>query len=184
MICKLNCYYYFFFSETDSEEYYDYEDDSEDVRSFVSRGKADYNFGISAKPEKESDEKSDPKRKNGRDRKIGKNPGHPNSVLNADLLPASEVDPRPSHDLNNKVNLDPRGQFPTFVEEPVNSYIIRGKSAKLTCSVSSAVKAYFTCNGEAMSVSPNHRDGITSGRLRRPHAGVAGLEAVVEQQRR
>lgn len=157
----LNCYIFLLFSETDSEEYYEYEDDSEDVRSFISNGKNDFNFGISASPEKEREKKPDPKRKNGRDRKIVKNPGHPNSVLNQDLLPTSKIKPQPSHDL--KVEL--AGQVPTFLEEPVNSYIIRGKSAKLTCSVSSAVKAYFTCNGEAMSVSPNHRevDLVTSG---------------------
>jgi hypothetical protein len=43
---------------------------------------------------------------------------------------------------------------------PVDSYILRGKSAHLTCEVRSADKAYFVCNGEAMSESGDglHRE--------------------------
>ncbi len=47
---------------------------------------------------------------------------------------------------------------PVFVEEPVDSYVVRGKSALLVCRVTAADKVYFTCNGEAMAESELHRE--------------------------
>ena len=40
---------------------------------------------------------------------------------------------------------------------PANSYIIRGKSAGMECEAVGADKAYFVCNGEAMSSSASSK---------------------------
>ena len=47
---------------------------------------------------------------------------------------------------------------PHFLQEPEDSYIIKGKNARLHCQVASADKAYFVCNGEAMAESKLHRE--------------------------
>ena len=43
--------------------------------------------------------------------------------------------------------------LPRFLLHPVDSYVIRRKSATLVCEVTGADKAYFLCNGEAMGGS-------------------------------
>ena len=48
--------------------------------------------------------------------------------------------------------------FPKFILEPKNAYIIRGQPATLKCKVIHADKAYFTCNGEAMAASELHKE--------------------------
>lgn len=48
--------------------------------------------------------------------------------------------------------------LPQFVENPENSYIIRGQPAVLRCKVIHADKAYFSCNGEAMAASEFHKE--------------------------
>lgn len=48
--------------------------------------------------------------------------------------------------------------LPVIVNDPVDSYIIRGKSAFLECSVQGASKAFFVCNGEAMSATSLHQE--------------------------
>ena len=77
---------------------------------------------------------------------------HPNSVLpfKPGFLP--KTTPRSVR----KKPLDP-SKLPEFAEEPVDAFIIRGKSAELDCKVRSAVKAYFTCNDEAMAESNLHK---------------------------
>ncbi|XP_040570273.1 netrin receptor UNC5C [Lepeophtheirus salmonis] len=47
---------------------------------------------------------------------------------------------------------------PEFIIHPNDSFIIRNKNVKLTCSVIRSVKAYFVCNGEAMGVSEFHSE--------------------------
>ena len=47
---------------------------------------------------------------------------------------------------------------PVFIENPVNSYIVRGASTSLKCKVVHADKAYFSCNGEAMAASEMHKE--------------------------
>ena len=47
---------------------------------------------------------------------------------------------------------------PVFVENPMNSYIVRGASTSLRCKVVHADKAYFSCNGEAMAASEMHKE--------------------------
>ena len=44
-------------------------------------------------------------------------------------------------------------ELPRFTVHPADSYIIRGKSAGMECEAAGADKAYFVCNGEAMSTS-------------------------------
>ena len=44
-------------------------------------------------------------------------------------------------------------ELPRFLLHPVDSYVIRRKSATLVCEVTGADKAYFLCNGEAMGGS-------------------------------
>lgn len=48
--------------------------------------------------------------------------------------------------------------LPEFLVHPGNAYVIRGKSAEMTCTVTSADKAYFMCNGEAMGASSSHKE--------------------------
>ena len=84
------------------------------------------------------------------DDKLWKSTPHPNSVLPFDKK--VKPTPRPFGKVTSP------DQMPSFVQEPVNSYIIRGKSAELKCQVSGAVKAYFTCNGEAMAESNLHKE--------------------------
>ncbi len=48
--------------------------------------------------------------------------------------------------------------LPKFLLHPSNGYIIRGKSATLRCAATSADKAYFACNGEAMAASSRHKE--------------------------
>lgn len=58
-----------------------------------------------------------------------------------------------------KAHLLPKSNdLPVFLLEPQNSYILRGKSAELTCKVVNADKAYFSCNGEAMAASSLHKE--------------------------
>lgn len=81
---------------------------------------------------------------------------HPNSVLPN----FEELEPfkKPTTSLAPFHNKDDSSSEPYFVSEPENGYIIKGKSAELTCSVRHADKAYFSCNGEAMAESPMHRE--------------------------
>ena len=74
---------------------------------------------------------------------------HPNSVLPKAEVVTTERAKKKSSDPN-----DP----PEFVLKPVDSYIIRGKSARLKCGVTGAGKVYFVCNGEAMAESNLHRE--------------------------
>ena len=47
---------------------------------------------------------------------------------------------------------------PIFIENPKNSYIVRGGPVELRCKVLHADKAYFSCNGEAMAASELHKE--------------------------
>ena len=49
-------------------------------------------------------------------------------------------------------------EMPVFLEEPVDSYIIKEKPTVLHCKVIKANKAYFTCDGEARAESHLHRE--------------------------
>ena len=51
-----------------------------------------------------------------------------------------------------------RDSLPVFVIDPTDAYIIRSKSADLSCKVVGADKAYFTCNGEAMAAADRHKE--------------------------
>ena len=51
-----------------------------------------------------------------------------------------------------------RDALPTFIVDPVDSFIIRSKPADLSCRVVGADKAYFTCNGEAMAAADRHKE--------------------------
>lgn len=79
---------------------------------------------------------------------------HPNSVLPFSFTVMSTAKPKV---IGKKPKKD-ASSLPEFVQQPVDSYIIRGKSATLVCSVAYAAKAYFTCNGEAMAESPFHQE--------------------------
>ena len=46
--------------------------------------------------------------------------------------------------------------LPVFLENPVNSFVIKSRPAILICSVIHSSKAYFTCNGEALAKSSEH----------------------------
>jgi len=46
--------------------------------------------------------------------------------------------------------------LPVFLENPVNSFVIKSRPAILSCSVIHSSKAYFTCNGEALEKSSEH----------------------------
>ena len=48
-------------------------------------------------------------------------------------------------------------KLPRFTVHPADSYIIRGKSAGMECEAVGADKAYFVCNGEAMSSSASSK---------------------------
>ena len=48
--------------------------------------------------------------------------------------------------------------LPEIVRHPENAWVIRGHPARLSCAVSGADKAYFTCNGEAMAASKAHKE--------------------------
>ena len=48
--------------------------------------------------------------------------------------------------------------MPEIVRHPENAWVIRGHPARLSCAVSGADKAYFTCNGEAMAASKAHKE--------------------------
>ena len=50
-------------------------------------------------------------------------------------------------------------KLPRFTVHPADSYIIRGKSAGMECEVEGADKAYFACNGEAMSSASSKGNG-------------------------
>ena len=96
---------------------------------------------------------------------------HPNSVLPTDFEISSKKHPttastskavkkpakkkiiltHPTFQKSNKLNSN--AEKPKFTLDPVNSYVIRDKSAHLKCEVVSADKAYFVCNDEAMSES-------------------------------
>lgn len=54
-------------------------------------------------------------------------------------------------------SLTPDG-MPEFLEEPVDAFVLRGKSAEMNCRVRFAAKAYFVCNGEPMVESPLHKE--------------------------
>ena len=45
-----------------------------------------------------------------------------------------------------------------FVSEPGDSFIIKSRPALLECVVLHSSKSYFTCNGEAMAKSDDHRE--------------------------
>ncbi|TRY68405.1 hypothetical protein TCAL_10234 [Tigriopus californicus] len=61
------------------------------------------------------------------------------------------------HKTTSETNSDDTA-LPVIVKDPVDSYIIRGKSAFLECSVQGASKAFFVCNGEAMSATSFHQE--------------------------
>ena len=50
---------------------------------------------------------------------------------------------------------DVSNELPQFLRDPVDSYVIRRKSADLICEVTGADKAYFLRNGEAMGGGSN-----------------------------
>jgi hypothetical protein len=51
-----------------------------------------------------------------------------------------------------------RDVLPVFLVDPIDAFIIRSKSAELSCRVVGADKAYFTCNGEAMAAAERHKE--------------------------
>ena len=53
--------------------------------------------------------------------------------------------------------------LPRFTVHPADSYIIRGKSAGMECEAEGADKAYFVCNGEAMSSSAASKAWLPDG---------------------
>ena len=46
--------------------------------------------------------------------------------------------------------------LPVFLEHPIDSFVIKSRPAILNCTVLHSSKAYFTCNGEALSKSKEH----------------------------
>ena len=46
--------------------------------------------------------------------------------------------------------------LPAFLEHPIDSFVIKSRPAILNCTVIHSTKAYFTCNGEALSKSKEH----------------------------
>ena len=96
---------------------------------------------------------------------------HPNSVLpdkkpkvsggaETNLLPPTVSKDGLKELTTDNVLIATKGSYKLakFIQEPENAYVIRGKSARLTCAVTGADKAYFTCNGEAMAASKQHRE--------------------------
>ena len=51
-----------------------------------------------------------------------------------------------------------RDVLPVFLVDPTDGFIIRSKSAELSCRIVGADKAYFTCNGEAMAAADRHKE--------------------------
>jgi hypothetical protein len=60
--------------------------------------------------------------------------------------------------VDEKSNDIKRDSLPVFLLDPTDAYIIRSKSADLSCKVVGADKTYFTCNGEAMAAADRHKE--------------------------
>ena len=66
--------------------------------------------------------------------------------------------------------------LPVFLEEPKDSFTVRGASANLTCKVAHALKAYFSCNEEM-------KTAISSENLEDKKLGVKYKEIRIEVTR-
>jgi hypothetical protein len=60
--------------------------------------------------------------------------------------------------LSSSTDTSKRDVLPVFLVDPIDAFIIRSKSAELSCRVVGADKAYFTCNGEAMAAAERHKE--------------------------
>jgi hypothetical protein len=71
---------------------------------------------------------------------------------------ATKIVPHHPNDISvrhskKKSNVD---LLPIFLEDPIDSFVIKSRPAILNCSVIHSSKAYFTCNGEALAKSSEH----------------------------
>lgn len=73
-------------------------------------------------------------------------------------------------------SLDAPVQLPIFTEEPMDSYVIKGKPATLTCRAAHALTAHFKCNGERVedtAATPLVTEFVD------PQTGVRNVEVLV-----
>ena len=66
---------------------------------------------------------------------------------------SSEVNDKDGYKKDEHASRGILNELPQFLQDPIDSYVIRRKSATLICEVTGADKAYFLCNGEAMGRS-------------------------------
>ena len=66
--------------------------------------------------------------------------------------------------------------LPVYLEEPSDSFVARGRPAKLKCRVAHALRVYFTCNDEEM---PN----TTSDDVVEPETGIRYTRVSLEVKR-
>ena len=84
---------------------------------------------------------------------------HSNDVVDIyATTPSTFPTKKPFLKIDDKSATSKRDVLPVFLVDPFDAFIIRSKSAELSCRVVGADKAYFTCNGEAMAAAERHKE--------------------------
>lgn len=64
--------------------------------------------------------------------------------------------------------------LPIFLEEPQNTYVMRSRTAALTCKAAHALELSFKCSGNVQPIITNHDAHVN------PHTGIRFLEVTTE----